>query len=81
MALVDQLGFDPVDAGGLDQSWRQQPGSPCYITDSDVALLPEQTRPGEPAADAGALRHRQQPRQLHRSALARGVGFASAGAG
>lgn len=30
MALIDELGFDPVDAGGLDQSWRQQPGTPVY---------------------------------------------------
>ena len=30
MGLVDELGFDPVDAGSLDESWRQQPGSPVY---------------------------------------------------
>lgn len=36
MALVDALGFDPVDAGGLDESWRQQPGSPVYTTDKDA---------------------------------------------
>lgn len=30
MALVDELGFEPVDAGGLDDSWRQQPGTPVY---------------------------------------------------
>jgi predicted dinucleotide-binding enzyme len=36
MALVDQLGFDPVDAGGLDESWRQQPGTPVYTTDLDA---------------------------------------------
>jgi predicted dinucleotide-binding enzyme len=35
--LVDALGFDPVDAGGLDESWRQQPGSPVYGTDYDAA--------------------------------------------
>ena len=28
--LIDQLGFDTVDAGGLDDSWRQQPDSPVY---------------------------------------------------
>lgn len=28
-ALIDELGFDTVDAGGLDDSWRQQPGTPC----------------------------------------------------
>ena len=33
MNLVDELGFDPVDAGGLDDSWRQQPGTPSYGTD------------------------------------------------
>jgi len=37
LRLVDELGFDPVDAGGLDQSWRQQPGSPVYGTDFDAA--------------------------------------------
>lgn len=35
--LIDQLGFDPVDAGGLDESWRQQPGTPVYATDHDAA--------------------------------------------
>jgi hypothetical protein len=30
MSLVDELGFDPVDAGGLSESWRQQPGTPVY---------------------------------------------------
>ncbi|MEV5318873.1 NAD(P)-binding domain-containing protein [Streptomyces sp. NPDC052687] len=29
-ALIDELGFDAVDAGGLDDSWRQQPGTPVY---------------------------------------------------
>lgn len=33
MQLVEQLGFDPVDAGGLDESWRQQPGTPVYASD------------------------------------------------
>ena len=27
LELVDELGFDPVDAGGLDESWRQQPAT------------------------------------------------------
>jgi predicted dinucleotide-binding enzyme len=34
--LVDQLGFDPVDAGSLSESWRQQPDMPVYGTDLDV---------------------------------------------
>jgi predicted dinucleotide-binding enzyme len=31
--LVDQLGFDPVDGGPLEESWRQQPGTPVYGKD------------------------------------------------
>jgi predicted dinucleotide-binding enzyme len=34
--LIDQLGFDGIDAGGLDESWRQQPGTPVYCTDLDL---------------------------------------------
>ena len=36
MRLVDELGFDAVDAGGLDESWRQQPGTPVYAKDFDA---------------------------------------------
>ncbi|GAA1539131.1 NADPH-dependent F420 reductase [Kribbella lupini] len=36
LALVDALGFDPVDAGPLSESWRQQPGSPIYGADPDA---------------------------------------------
>ena len=35
--LVNDLGFDPVDVGGLDESWRQQPGTPVYAADLDMA--------------------------------------------
>jgi 8-hydroxy-5-deazaflavin:NADPH oxidoreductase len=34
--LLDQLGFDGVDAGSLDESWRQQPATPVYGTDLDA---------------------------------------------
>jgi len=34
--LVDELGFEGVDAGGLDESWKQQPGTPVYIKDFDA---------------------------------------------
>ncbi|GAA3020329.1 hypothetical protein Sfulv_58060 [Streptomyces fulvorobeus] len=34
--LIDELGFDTVDAGGLDESWRQQPGTPVYGNQGDV---------------------------------------------
>ena len=29
-SLIDDLGFDTVDAGSLDDSWHQQPGTPVY---------------------------------------------------
>jgi len=37
MELVNDMGFDPVDTGGLDESWRQQPATPVYATDFDSA--------------------------------------------
>lgn len=33
MTLVENSGFDAFDAGSLAESWRQQPGNPCYGTD------------------------------------------------
>jgi hypothetical protein len=39
MDLIDALGFDPVDNGGLDESWRHQPGTPGYTSDLDAAGL------------------------------------------
>jgi predicted dinucleotide-binding enzyme len=36
MALVDELGFEPVDAGTLAESWRQQPAQPVYGADADA---------------------------------------------
>jgi 8-hydroxy-5-deazaflavin:NADPH oxidoreductase len=36
MGLVDELGFDPLDAGSLAESWRQQPGTPVYNTRLDA---------------------------------------------
>lgn len=50
MALVEALGFDAYDAGGLDDSWRQQPGQPCYVANSTLAQLKQRL------ADANPLR-------------------------
>ena len=36
MQLIEAMGFDPIDAGGLDDSWRQQPGAPVYGADKDA---------------------------------------------
>jgi hypothetical protein len=40
MALVEDTGFDAFDAGRLAESWRQQPGTPCYCTDLTRAEMP-----------------------------------------
>jgi 8-hydroxy-5-deazaflavin:NADPH oxidoreductase len=32
LQLVEELGFDGIDAGTLAESWRQQPGTPVYGT-------------------------------------------------
>ena len=39
LRLVDDLGFDPVDGGDLDNSWRQQPGTPAYCRDLEASAL------------------------------------------
>jgi hypothetical protein len=39
LRLVDELGFDPVDNGDLDNSWRQQPGAPAYCRDLEAGAL------------------------------------------
>jgi predicted dinucleotide-binding enzyme len=41
LALVDEIGFDALDIGGLDESWRYQPGTPAYGPDVDAAKLIE----------------------------------------
>jgi 8-hydroxy-5-deazaflavin:NADPH oxidoreductase len=37
MGLVNELGFDPVDGGSLEESWRQQPATPAYCCDYGAA--------------------------------------------
>jgi predicted dinucleotide-binding enzyme len=39
MELIDAIGFDALDAGSLDESWGQQPGTPGYCTDLDAKRL------------------------------------------
>jgi predicted dinucleotide-binding enzyme len=38
-AVIDELGFDAVDVGGLDDSWRQQPGTAAYGADLGADAL------------------------------------------
>jgi 8-hydroxy-5-deazaflavin:NADPH oxidoreductase len=37
--LIDDSGFDSLDYGVLQDSWRQQPGSPVYCTDLTLTQL------------------------------------------
>jgi len=37
--LIDDSGFDSLDYGTLQDSWRQQPGSPVYCTDLTLIQL------------------------------------------
>jgi len=46
MDVGNETGFDSVDAGSLDESWRQRPGTPAYCCDYDA----EKTRKGLAAA-------------------------------
>ena len=50
MGLIEDLGFDAVDAGTLADSWRQQPGTPVYAQDlgkSGVEAALKEADPGK----------------------------------
>jgi len=53
MRLIDEIGFDPIDDGTIDESWRQQPGSPVYIkkfgADATRRALREARKTRDPA--------------------------------
>jgi predicted dinucleotide-binding enzyme len=38
-ALYDEFGFDALDLGGLDESWRVDPGQPAFVTRQTLAEL------------------------------------------
>lgn len=40
MTLVEETGFDALDAGSLADSWRQQPGAPAYCTELTLEEMP-----------------------------------------
>lgn len=62
--LVDEVGFDPVDAGDLAQSWRQQPSTPAYCCDWTA----EQMRQALAAAVPGeASKKRDRMAETHAS--------------
>jgi len=46
--LLDTLGYDTVDIGALADSWRSQPGTPCYVQPY-LAARPDQEMSQEEA--------------------------------
>lgn len=55
MTLVEDTGLDAVDAGVLEESWRQQPGAPVYCTD----LTRDEIGPALAAAERERLAKRR----------------------
>lgn len=51
LGLLDELGFDGIDAGTLADSWRQQPGTPAYTKNFDKEGL----KAALAQADAGQI--------------------------
>ncbi|OLT13859.1 NADP oxidoreductase [Pseudonocardia sp. CNS-139] len=52
-AIVEQLGFDPVDGGSLAESWRQQPGTPVYGANLDAGGVRRALAEASPERPAG----------------------------
>jgi hypothetical protein len=48
IGLIDEIGFDGVDAGPLDESWRQQPDTPVYGTNLDEERLKQALQQASP---------------------------------
>jgi predicted dinucleotide-binding enzyme len=48
MQLVNEMGFDAVDNGGIADSWRHQPGTPVYTADFDAVSLRAALQKAEP---------------------------------
>jgi len=55
--VIQELGFDAIEAGSLAESWRQQPGTPAYCRDLNATEL----RAALAAADASQVaKYRRQ---------------------
>ena len=75
LRLVDDFGFDPVDGGDLDDSWRQQPGTPAYCHDLEAAAL----RRALAEADRSRIAEyrAEQEARIRKGATRRGTGGAA----
>jgi 8-hydroxy-5-deazaflavin:NADPH oxidoreductase len=55
MKLIDEIGFDAIDAGSLSESWRQQPGEPAYCRDLHKEALKSALQKADLSKRAGNL--------------------------
>ncbi|MYY08236.1 NAD(P)-binding domain-containing protein [Streptomyces sp. SID4919] len=57
--LIDAIGFDTVDAGGLDESWRQQPDTPVYGLREGAEAVTRALAEASPERPAAFRAHRE----------------------
>lgn len=57
--LIDAIGFDTVDAGGLDESWRQQPDTPVYGLREGTEAVTRALTEASPERPASFRAHRE----------------------
>jgi 8-hydroxy-5-deazaflavin:NADPH oxidoreductase len=72
IGLIEEIGFDGVDAGDLGQSWRQQPGSATFCTDLGASRLKEVMR-GLTVDDRAKLGERRDVALKKMSELPNGI--------
>jgi predicted dinucleotide-binding enzyme len=65
MRLVEEMGFDAIDAGNLQESWRAQPGTPVYCCDYEA----EELKKGLAAAISGKAVERRDYVAANRAEL------------
>jgi predicted dinucleotide-binding enzyme len=51
--LYDEFGFDAVDIGGLDESWRVDVGQPAFVTRQNMSELKTNVAKAERGLDPG----------------------------
>lgn len=65
MQLIDEVGFEPVGSGNLEESWRQQPCTPAYCCDYTA----DEMRPALNAAVKGATAQKREALNVQLPAL------------
>ncbi|WP_339438674.1 NADPH-dependent F420 reductase [Pseudomonas sp. EA_15y_Pfl1_P104] len=60
ITLLDELGFDAIDAGGLDESWRFERAKPAYCIPLDQAGLKAALAAAERTVELPAVERTQR---------------------